>query len=271
MTMTAHRVLRLAGAWENSTCWRHTVTCTYSGSGSGPTVYHDSGVFICYAECEPPDVVSTASGAGEYLQDLLNNLTGNNWTCALKGDGSQAMADTPEFTITQTSATTWEIACGAVPSGTDAVDCRSFELDINGEAVCGSVENLGTVNFALDASLTTDTTVLVAPPWSGAGDPSNLINIALRAANEAVEPGTAVTVGTSSTVILPVNALRVYARITNISDETIYMKFGETAVLSEGVPLAAGDMFELDQTRMINTAINGICTSGDKDVAVVSW
>lgn len=60
-----------------------------------------------------------------------------------------------------------------------------------------------------------------------------------------------------------------YIRITNDSDEVIYLKIGAAAVLNEGIRLAVGGVFEMKRgENMIADYIDGISTSGSKKVSV---
>lgn len=75
-----------------------------------------------------------------------------------------------------------------------------------------------------------------------------------------------VTVGNTDTAILSANSGRQQLWITNGSDEIIWITFGQTAVLNEGLGIPAGGGVVIDSE--INTnAIRGICSSGGKVIS----
>ena len=81
---------------------------------------------------------------------------------------------------------------------------------------------------------------------------------------------TKISVGSSSTEILASNSDRKIARIINDSDEIIYLAEGAIAVLNEGTRLNAnGGTYEINSTGLHKQAINGICTSGSKNVTIM--
>jgi len=75
-----------------------------------------------------------------------------------------------------------------------------------------------------------------------------------------------VSVGSTTTTVLAVNASRHAAIIVNDSDEAIYLKYGSGAELNKGIRLNAygGSIVE----TMYTGIITGICTSGSKVVTV---
>ncbi|OGO04001.1 MAG: hypothetical protein A2Y91_03480 [Chloroflexi bacterium RBG_13_54_8] len=84
-----------------------------------------------------------------------------------------------------------------------------------------------------------------------------------------------ITVGAASTAVLPANGNRKYLLLENISGENIDFKFGEAAVLNEGIRLYAyGGKYELSRKRAGETgymnpgAINAICVSGGMTLLV---
>ena len=85
----------------------------------------------------------------------------------------------------------------------------------------------------------------------------------------ASTPNGAVEVGTDSTEILAANANRKYALITNDGAETVYLSFGDDAVMHEGLPLGPGVAYEILPGNLYTGAINGICESGGMNVCVV--
>lgn len=78
-----------------------------------------------------------------------------------------------------------------------------------------------------------------------------------------------VTVADESTEILAKNTNRLYALIVNDSDETIYLAIGADAVLNKGIRLNAnGGSYEIDSVNLFNGVVNGISTSGSKNVTI---
>ena len=82
-----------------------------------------------------------------------------------------------------------------------------------------------------------------------------------------------VTVGTSSTEVLPANSGRVFARITNDSDETIYLMLHEKAQLNYGIRLEKATLpnnfWEINNTNLYIGSVNAICASGGKVLLAV--
>lgn len=82
---------------------------------------------------------------------------------------------------------------------------------------------------------------------------------------------TAPSIGSSTTPALAANSNRLYALFINDSDETIYLKFGASAVSNEGVRLnASGGSYEMSKKlgNLYTGAVNGICASGSKVLLV---
>jgi len=78
---------------------------------------------------------------------------------------------------------------------------------------------------------------------------------------------TKVSVGSSSTTVLALNADRISAVLVNDSDEEIYISLSGTAVMNEGIRLNAngGSLIESEYTGIITA----ICASGTKNLTVV--
>jgi len=85
----------------------------------------------------------------------------------------------------------------------------------------------------------------------------------------ASTPNGAVEVGSSTTEILAANANRKYALITNDGAETVYLSFGDDAVMHEGLPLGPGVAYEILPGNLYTGAINGICENGGANVCIV--
>ena len=80
-----------------------------------------------------------------------------------------------------------------------------------------------------------------------------------------------ITVGAVSTLALAENAQRAWALLINDSDETIYLKFSDPAVMNEGIRLnAQGGSFEIaHESGFFDIRdINAICASGGKTLLV---
>lgn len=79
--------------------------------------------------------------------------------------------------------------------------------------------------------------------------------------------GSSVTIGAASTAVLPENLSRIGVALSNDSDETIYLSFGDAAVQSTGIALQAGQILTWtpDCPKL---AIFAICSSGGKDLRV---
>jgi len=75
-----------------------------------------------------------------------------------------------------------------------------------------------------------------------------------------------VSVGNTSTSVLSANANRALAILVNDSDEEIYVYYGATAVINEGIRLNAegGSVVEDNYTGVITA----ICSSGSKNLTV---
>lgn len=81
----------------------------------------------------------------------------------------------------------------------------------------------------------------------------------------------AVTVGATSTAVLPADGGRQYAIIINDSDETIYLGLGAAAAMNQGIRLNTnGGAFEISGVNVFTGAINAICASGSKVLTYVT-
>jgi len=79
---------------------------------------------------------------------------------------------------------------------------------------------------------------------------------------------TKITVGATSTTVIVATGKRRYAYIVNVSDETIYLALGATAVQGEGIGIPAGTAYELGGDYPYKGVINAICASGSKDITL---
>jgi hypothetical protein len=90
--------------------------------------------------------------------------------------------------------------------------------------------------------------------------------------NPKTPVNTKVSVGATSTAILTAKSGRTGAILTNDSDEIIYLGLGAAAVSNEGIRLnAAGGSYEINSSNLYKGAINAICASGTKNLAVVEF
>ena len=84
----------------------------------------------------------------------------------------------------------------------------------------------------------------------------------------------AVTVGSSSTSALALNANRKAALFINDSDELMYLNIGGTAAANTGIRLeASGGKYEMSQElgNLSTAAVTSICASGSKNLIVTEW
>jgi hypothetical protein len=80
-----------------------------------------------------------------------------------------------------------------------------------------------------------------------------------------------VTVGNTPTAVLPATSARPLAILVNISDETIFLGFGQDAILNKGVALVAnGGSFAINDFshNIFNGTVNAICASGGKTLTL---
>ncbi len=81
---------------------------------------------------------------------------------------------------------------------------------------------------------------------------------------------TGVTVGSSSTQILPATSGRAYAILVNDSSEEVYLSLGSAAEMNKGIRLnRRGGVFSIGGSKPFRGVINGICSSGGKNVCVM--
>ena len=78
-----------------------------------------------------------------------------------------------------------------------------------------------------------------------------------------------VSVGNTTTELLSATSGRRYAILVNDSNETIYISLGSDAVINSGIRLnAGGGSYTISGDRPFRGAINGICTSGGKNISI---
>lgn len=79
-----------------------------------------------------------------------------------------------------------------------------------------------------------------------------------------------VTIASSDTSVLAANASRKGAFVTNLSDQTIWVKFGATAVQSACIPVVAGGSLPISVDGVVwEGSVRAICQSGSKSLFVV--
>lgn len=78
-----------------------------------------------------------------------------------------------------------------------------------------------------------------------------------------------VTVGSTSTAIVAANPNRKYLALCNISDETMYLAFGNTAEQTKGMPVYTAGTLEWMGPYVFTAAVNGICASGSKTICYI--
>lgn len=80
---------------------------------------------------------------------------------------------------------------------------------------------------------------------------------------------TFVTVGAASTVVRVANQNRAELDLVNDSIQSIYVAFGNDAVVGSGKRLnAAGGAYHMGPENLFHGAINAICTDGDANLCV---
>lgn len=83
---------------------------------------------------------------------------------------------------------------------------------------------------------------------------------------------TKVTVGNTTTSVLAANTGRGFLSLVNDSDTVIYLKFGEAAVMNEGIRLnASGGSMVISQRDFLPEflgSINAIASAGSKNLCV---
>lgn len=83
---------------------------------------------------------------------------------------------------------------------------------------------------------------------------------------------TEATIGAGTGEALAANEARVYALFVNDSDSVIYLRFGEDAVLNEGIRInPMGGSFEMSQQmgNLYSGVVNGIAGSASKNLLVL--
>lgn len=76
------------------------------------------------------------------------------------------------------------------------------------------------------------------------------------------------TAGTTSQEILPINAGRKFATVSNNGAEALYLALGKDAVVGQGIRLNSGESFRIDQTYLYKGAVFAITETGSVQVGV---
>lgn len=78
------------------------------------------------------------------------------------------------------------------------------------------------------------------------------------------------TIGATDTSVLAANATRKGAFVTNISDETIWVAFGKTAVQGAVMPVVANGSLPVSVDGVVwRGTVRAICASGSKSLYVI--
>ncbi len=83
---------------------------------------------------------------------------------------------------------------------------------------------------------------------------------------------TEASIGVSTGVVLAASEARVYALFINDSDTTVYLRFGEAAILNEGIRVNAnGGSWSMSQKSgdLYLGAVNGISAMASKNLLVL--
>ncbi len=79
---------------------------------------------------------------------------------------------------------------------------------------------------------------------------------------------TAKSVTNTSSTVLAADADRLYARFENDGHFKVYLALGATAVMSRGIRLDVGEIFEIDERNRYTGVVTGITTSSGQRVLV---
>lgn len=78
------------------------------------------------------------------------------------------------------------------------------------------------------------------------------------------------SVSNTSSVIISANSQRKYAAIVNDSDTVIYISFGSTAVINQGIRLnASGGAYEITSNNLYTGDISAICSGSNKNITII--
>jgi hypothetical protein len=77
-----------------------------------------------------------------------------------------------------------------------------------------------------------------------------------------------VSVGITSTLLIPSNVNRLYAHVTNHTNKTIYIELGAAAVVQQGIRLAPGSMLTFSGSDLWLGDVNAITSSGTATISV---
>lgn len=76
------------------------------------------------------------------------------------------------------------------------------------------------------------------------------------------------TVGAISTQVRPITVNRAELDLVNDSDQSIYLGFGNAAVIGSGKMLLPGGSYHMGPENLFYGAINAICVDGDANLCV---
>lgn len=155
------------------------------------------------------------------------------------------------------NGTTWDRVRGDITNG----------IDVDVTRVQGSV----TIEQATAANL--NATVAQSGIWTV--QPGNTANttpwlVSTKSALTASSP-TFATVGITSASAVAANSSRKGLVLINTSNNTISLGLGATAVLSSGITLTPGGVWEMDENTFTTAAINAIASAASSNLAIQEY
>lgn len=86
-----------------------------------------------------------------------------------------------------------------------------------------------------------------------------------------LSPGypTQVSIGTSSSVLLPANPDRVYAHFVNNSQNMIFIQYSSLAALNQGIKISSGSLFTLSGADLYLGVVNAISVEPNQLIDVL--
>lgn len=99
------------------------------------------------------------------------------------------------------------------------------------------------------------------PPESSGSSPIGPIDvISTPAGFSTISPGypTQIAVGTTSTQLFPANPLALYRHVVNNSSQMIFIQYGASAALNQGIPLIPRGVLFITSIDLFKGVINAI-------------
>ena len=150
-------------------------------------------------------------------------------------------------------------------------------MSVNPSVVILPVDTSNTGKKIDNVQITNENSIVVQRQVLSIGDPSNAANRAtvdgfgrLNVASPNVTLSASnPTIGTSSSVILASNVNAKYRYILNNTAQILWLTFGGTALVNQGLPINPGGSYEMSsQIGNLDTrAINGVLASGSAAVS----